>query len=86
MVLHFLEFLITLNLNIQNIFKEMDLLQICLHEHIIIIKIDAALSEEFKDENSSVLFSGMADADLINNANHGLKIPFFYFYFIVKNL
>ena len=32
----------------------------------IIIKIDTALSEKFKDENSSVLFSGMADADLIN--------------------
>jgi len=32
----------------------------------IIIKIDAALSEKFEKENKVVLFSGMADADLIN--------------------
>ena len=32
----------------------------------VILKIDAALSEKFKEENSSVLFSGMADVDFIN--------------------
>ena len=32
----------------------------------IIIKIDTALSEKFQDDNNSVLFSGMADADLID--------------------
>lgn len=32
----------------------------------ILIKIDAALSAKFEKENSSVLFSGMADADLID--------------------
>jgi len=32
----------------------------------IIIKIDGALSEKFRKENNFVLFSGMADADLIN--------------------
>jgi hypothetical protein len=32
----------------------------------IIVKIDTSLLENFEGKNSSVLFSGMADADLIN--------------------
>jgi len=32
----------------------------------VIIKIDTALSEKFENENKAVLFSGMADADLID--------------------